>query len=211
MTIVADWIELLNNDPTDWLLGEDNPSVLQFRDMNIKDWGGGDLEDVAAGAEYLKSLPYVNLDRIGIFGGSYGGYMTYIAVVRKPDIWKAAVAWIGISDLHRLYASSMEHFKYYLRQMMGHPEADADLWRDRSAIHFMENLKAKLLIVHGVNDPRCPIEQARIARDRLLALGKIEGEDFEYVELGEEGHGSSDIEQKIRSYRLLADFMERQL
>ena len=94
---------------------------------------------------------------------------------------------------------------------MGHPEADADLWRDRSAIHFMENLKAKLLIVHGVNDPRCPIEQARIARDRLLALGKIEGEDFEYVELGEEGHGSSDIEQKIRSYRLLADFMERRL
>ena len=184
---------------------------VQFRDMNIKDWGGGDLEDVAAGAEYLKSLPYVNPDRIGIFGGSYGGYMTYIAVVRKPDIWKAAVAWIGISDLQRLYASSMEHFKYYLRQMMGHPEADADLWRDRSAIHFMENLKAKLLIVHGVNDPRCPIEQARIARDRLLALGKVEGEDFEYVELGEEGHGSSDIEQKIRSYRLLADFMERQL
>lgn len=184
---------------------------VKFRDMNLKDWGGGDLEDVAAGAAYLKSLPYVDADRIGVYGGSYGGYMTFIATVKKPDLWKAAVAWVGISDLHRMYESSMEHFKYFLRQMMGDPEADADLWRDRSAVHFMENLKAKLFIVHGVNDPRCPVEQARIARDRLLELGKVEGEDFEYVELGEEGHGSSDIGQKIRSYRLLADFMERRL
>jgi len=182
-----------------------------FRDMNIKDWGGGDLEDVAAGAAYLKSLPFVDAGRIGVFGGSYGGYMTFMASVKKPDLWKAAVARVGISDLHRLYDSSMEHFQYFLRRNMGDPKADADLWRDRSAIHFMENLKARLLIVHGVNDPRCPIEQARIVRDRLLALGKVEGEDWEYVELGGEGHGSSDIEQKIRSYRLLVDFMERRL
>jgi dipeptidyl aminopeptidase/acylaminoacyl peptidase len=182
-----------------------------FRDMNIKDWGGGDLEDVAAGAEYLRALPYVDPDRIGVFGGSYGGYMTFMAVVKRPELWKAGVAWVGISDLHRLYDSSMEHFKYYLRWLMGDPEEDAELWRDRSAIHFMENLTAKLFIVHGVHDPRCPIAQARIVRDRLLELGKVEGEDFEYVELGEEGHGSSDIEQKIRSYKLLADFMERRL
>ncbi|UCC64812.1 MAG: S9 family peptidase, partial [Anaerolineae bacterium] len=184
---------------------------VEFRDMNIKDWAGGDLEDVAAGAAYLKSLPYVDADRIGVFGGSYGGYMTFIATVKKPDLWKAAVAWVGISDLHRLYESSMPHFKYYLRQMMGDPQTDADLWRDRSAIHFMGNLEARLFIVHGINDPRCPIEQARVVRDRLLELGRVEGEDFEYVELGKEGHGSGDIEQKIRSYRLLADFMERRL
>lgn len=184
---------------------------VEFRDMNIKDWGGGDLEDVAAGAAYLKSLPYVDAGRIGVFGGSYGGYMTFIAVVKKPDLWKAGVAWIGITDLHRMYDASMEHFKYFLRRNMGDPEADADLWRDRSAIHFMENLKAKLLIIHGVNDPRCPIEQARIARDRLRALGKVEDEDFEYVEFSDEGHSTQDIEQRVRSYRLVADFMERRL
>jgi dipeptidyl aminopeptidase/acylaminoacyl peptidase len=184
---------------------------VEFRDMNLKDWGGGDLEDVAAGAAYLKSLPYVDPDRIGIFGGSYGGYMAFIATVKKPDLWKAGVAWIGITDLHRMYDASMEHFKYFLRQNMGDPEEDADLWRDRSAIHFMDNLKAKLFIIHGANDPRCPIEQARIARDRLLELGKVEGEDFEYVEFSDEGHSTADIEQKIRSYRLMADFMARRL
>jgi dipeptidyl aminopeptidase/acylaminoacyl peptidase len=184
---------------------------VQFRDLALKDWGGADLEDVAHAAQYLKSLPYVDPKRIGVFGGSYGGYMTFMAVTKKPDVWKAAVASVGITDLHKLYASSMEHFKYYLRQQMGDPEQNADLWRDRSAVNFVDQLRARLLIVHGANDPRCPIEQARIFRDKLLELDRTEGTDFEYVEYGDEGHGSSDIQQKIRTYQLVADYMRRNL
>jgi dipeptidyl aminopeptidase/acylaminoacyl peptidase len=136
---------------------------VEFRDMNRYDWGGGDLEDVAAGAEYLKSLHFVDPDRIGLFGGSYGGYMTLMQAVKKPNLWKAAVSWIGISDLHRLYEKSMEHFKYYLRWHMGDPEENRDLWRERSALTHAANLKAKLLLVHGVNDPRCPVSPTRSA------------------------------------------------
>ena len=123
-----------------------------WRDCNIKDWGGGDLEDVAAGAEYLKTLPYVDPERIGVFGGSYGGFMSFIAVVKKPDLFKVGVPWIGITDLHKLYEEDMEHFRYYFRQQMGDPEPDHALWRDRSAIEFADQLKAKLLILHGTND-----------------------------------------------------------
>ena len=183
----------------------------KFRDMALKDWGGADLEDVACAAEYLRRLPYVDPERIGIFGGSYGGYMTFMAVSKKPEHWKAAVAWVGITDLPKLYEKSMEHFKYYFRQQMGDPEKDADLWRERSAIHFANNVNARLLMVHGVNDPRCPVEQSRQFRDRLAALGRHEGVDFEYAEFADEGHGSSDIQQKIRTYHLLADFMQRNL
>ncbi len=182
-----------------------------FRDAALRDWGGADLEDVAAGARYLKGLDYVDPDRIVIFGGSYGGFMTLLAVTKKPELWRAGVAWVGITDLKRMYESSMEHFKYFLREQMGDPEANADLWADRSAINFAHNLKAKLLIVHGRNDPRCPVEQSRIFRDRLLELGYREGVDFEYVEFEDEGHGSNDIEQKIRTYRLLVDFLDRVL
>jgi dipeptidyl aminopeptidase/acylaminoacyl peptidase len=184
---------------------------VEFRDLNLRDWGGGDLEDVAAGAEYLKTLPLVDPERIGIFGGSYGGYMTFMQAVKKPNLWKAAVAWIGITDLNRMYKSSMEHFKYFLRWQMGNPQENATLWKERSAINYAGNLQAKLLIVHGANDPRCPVEQARIFRDKLLELGYKEGEDFEYREFADEGHGSTDIAQKIRAYKLLADFMERRL
>lgn len=187
-----------------------------WRDANIHDWGGGDLEDVAAGAAYLKTLPFVDAERIGIFGGSFGGFMSYLAVVKKPELFKVGIPWIGITDLHLLYEEDMEHFRYYFRQQMGDPEENRALWRDRSAVEFADRLRAKLLMVHGVNDPRCPISQARVFRDRLVELGyregRGEGDDFEYHEFGDEGHGpSGDIEGTIRTYRLLADFLERRL
>lgn len=182
-----------------------------FRDAALKDWGGADLEDVAAGADYLKGLPYVDPERLVVFGGSYGGYMTFMAVTKKPDLWRAGVAWVGITDLKSMYGQSMEHFKYFLREQMGDPEEHADLWADRSAINFAENLRAKLLVVHGANDPRCPVEQSRIFVDRLEALGRQEGRDFEYVEFTDEGHGSNDIAQKIRTFTTLADYLERVL
>src|SRR5690606_32240327 len=120
-----------------------------FRDAALKDWGGGDLEDVVAAAKYLRRLPEVDPERIGVWGGSYGGYMTFMAMTKKPNEWKVGAAWVGITDLHIMYDSSMEHFKYFLREQMGDPEAHADLWRDRSAINFFHQMTGKLLIVHG--------------------------------------------------------------
>lgn len=182
-----------------------------FQDLNRSDWGGGDLGDVVAGARYLSSLPYVDPARLGIWGGSFGGYMTYLATVKEPGLWHAACAWVGITDLELLDRESREHYRYYLREQMGDPEKNRDLYRDRSAIHFADRLTAKLLMVHGVNDPRCPVDQARRFRDRLLELGKREGKEFEYVELGEEGHGSADIEQNLRAARTVTSFFERTL
>lgn len=187
-----------------------------WRDLNLQDWGGGDLEDVVAGAQYLRTLPFVDPERIGVFGGSYGGYMSFMAVSKKPEVFKVGAPWVGITDLHALYEESMEHFKYYLRQQMGDPQQNHALWRDRSAISHAHQLQAKLLILHGANDPRCPISQARLYRQRLLELGKTEGSaphhDFEYHEFADEGHGASgDIAGKIRTYSLLADFLARRL
>jgi dipeptidyl aminopeptidase/acylaminoacyl peptidase len=183
----------------------------EFQDLNRYDWGGGDLKDVVAGAQFAARLPTVDPKRLGIWGESYGGFMTYLATVKEPDLWRAACAWVGITDLEQLYQESREHYRYMLRHNMGDPIKNRKLWRDRSAIHFAQRLKATLLIVHGANDPRCPIDQAQRYRDRLLQLGRHEGEDFEYVELGAEGHGSSDIEQKLRTARIVTEFFERTL
>ncbi len=184
---------------------------VEFRDMARHDWGGADLQDIVAGRNYLASLPFVDPDRIAVFGGSYGGFMTFIAMTKAPENWKAGVAWVGVSDLPAMYEESMPHFKSFLEEQMGNPQENAALWRDRSAVNFADRMQGKLLIVHGINDPRCPISQARIFRDRLLELGKVEGRDFEYVELGEEGHGSTDQAQRLRSFKLVADFFARNL
>lgn len=177
----------------------------------MRDWGGKDLKDVVAGANYLKALPEVDPDRIGIWGGSYGGFMTYIALTKEPDYWKAGVAWVGISDLLSMYNLSMPHFKIFLKEQMGDPEENLELWKDRSAVNFAQNLKTKLLILHGVNDPRCPVQQARIFRDKLLELGFKEGEDFIYLERAE-GHGGwSDVEARIQTIEIVVNFFDRNL
>jgi len=184
----------------------------EFEDMNLMDWGGGDLEDVAAGANYLKALPYVDKDRIGVFGGSYGGYMTFLQVTKKPELWNAACAWIGISHLKTMYKRSKPHFKYFLRMNMGDPEKNSELWEDRSSLNFAENVRCPLLMVHGVHDPRCPVEESRQFRDKLIELGKKEREDFEYVEFGEEGHGAyTDMSMRTRSFKAILDFFNRKL
>ena len=179
----------------------------KFFDASYKDWGGGDLQDVVAGAEYLIREGKVDPERIACFGGSYGGYMTYMAVTKTPDVWKAGVAWVGLTDLLAAHEESPAGLKQVYELMMGDPVENEALWRDRSPIHFGENLKAKLLIIHGVNDPRCPISQARTFRDRLLEHGFVEGDDFDYVELDKIGHGSSDIEQALHTFRTITDFL----
>jgi len=179
-----------------------------FTDLNSMDWGGGDLRDVIAGVEYLIREGKADPERIAAYGGSYGGYMTYIALVKAPDLWKAGVAWIGVTDLPAMYEESTPDFQYILRMMMGDPAENEELWRDRSAIHFAGNLKAKLLMIHGVHDARCPVSQARAFRDRLLELGYEEGTDFEYVELGRVGHGSSDIGERLETYETIVRYLE---
>ena len=137
--------------------------------------------------------------------------MTMMALTKKPHLWKAGVAWVSVTHLREMYKESMEHFKYFLREQMGDPEENAELWDDRSGANFLDKITAHFLMVHGVNDPRCPISQARIVRDRMLELGKSIPDDFEYVELEDEGHGSSDIARKILTYKLLLDYLQRKL
>jgi dipeptidyl aminopeptidase/acylaminoacyl peptidase len=183
----------------------------EFKNRINGDWGGKEQVDVAEAGRWLKRKDWVDEDRVAVFGGSYGGYSTYMQLVQRPDFWTAGAAWVGMTDLKRLYEDSMPHFKSYLEQLVGDPEDDAELYRDRSAITHVDELSDPLLMVHGVNDPRCPISQARLFRDALEDRGLEEGVDFEYEELGEEGHGSTDIDDKIRTFRLMADFFDRRL
>ncbi len=185
----------------------------EFKNAINGDWGGAEQGDVAEGTRWLAERDWIDEDRVAVVGGSYGGYSTYCQMVQYPDLYAAGVGVVGITDLKTLYEESMPHFKTTLERYLGSPEENPDLYRERSPIEHVDNLAAPLSIVHGVNDPRCPISQARLFRDALEEAGYEAGEngDYEYNELSEEGHGSSDIGQRIRSYRILADFLERRV
>jgi len=183
----------------------------EFKRMIHMDWGGKEQDDVAEGCRWLKEKDWIDEDRIAVFGGSYGGYSAYMQMVKYPELWTTGIAWIGITDLHKLYEEDMPHFQSILEEHMGDPEENHELWRDRSPIEHVEKMERPILMIHGVNDPRCPIEQARIFSDALEDMGWEEGEDFELEELGEEGHGSTDISQKIRAFKILEDYLDRRL
>ncbi len=179
------------------------------------DWGGAEQGDIAIGAEHvLAEYDWIDDDRVVVFGGSYGGYSAYWQLVQYPDLYDAGIAWIGVTDLEDMFENTMPHFRTeLLEKYLGTPAANPDLYAERSPVTHVENLDAPVFIVHGVNDRRVPVSQARIFRDALVDAGYEEGPDgaFEYRELGEEGHASSDQDQKLRMFRLLADFLERRV
>jgi dipeptidyl aminopeptidase/acylaminoacyl peptidase len=182
-----------------------------FRDLNRMDLGGGDLRDLAEAARYLASLPQVDRARLGVTGISYGGFMTYMALTKQPEIWAAGCAEAGITDWLKGYEGQLPGFQHYLRSIMGDPVTDAALWADRSPVNFAGQMRAPLLMIHGTHDPRCPIIHAHVFRDALLRAGRHEGEDFEYLEFSDEGHSSFDVDQRMRSIAPMAEFFERRL
>ncbi len=181
----------------------------------IDDWGGAEQGDVAAGTEYaLETNDWLDPNRVVVFGGSYGGYSAYWQVVQYPTLYEAGIAWIGLTDLEDMYENTMPHFRTELMEKyLGTPEENPELYQERSPVNHVENVSCPLLLVHGVNDRRVPVSQARIFRDALRESGYEEGKDagFEYHELGKEGHASSDIDQKKRFFRLLEDFLDRRV
>ncbi|MBY9000154.1 MAG: S9 family peptidase [Candidatus Heimdallarchaeota archaeon] len=189
----------------------------EFMELNLKDWGGGDGKDVVWAKRYLEKLDYVDPDKIGVFGGSYGGFMTFIQLTKYADEgWNAGSAWIGISDLKTMFDKSKPHFQFVLLQHLGTYEENKEVYQNGSAMHFIENIKVPIQMIHGVNDPRCPVEESRQFRDKLIEMGwkeESEGDKtYEYIEFADEGHGAySDIGMRIRTFKLFVDFFKRRL
>lgn len=184
----------------------------EFVELLIDDWGGDEQADIAAATEYVCEFDWIDEDRVAVYGGSYGGYSANMQMLQYPELYAAGVSKVGLSDLRDMYENSMPHFKTELMEKyLGTPDENPTLYEERSPVTHAENLDVPLMIVHGVNDSRVPISQARLFREALEDAGYEPDEDFEYVELGAEGHGSTDIDQKVRTLTLLDEFLERQM
>lgn len=189
---------------------------IEFRDSCINDWAGKDLVDIEYGVKYLQNLPFVDKNRIGILGASYGGYMTYMAMTKIPNYFKAGSAVAGISDLLLNYEETKKTFpalSKYFEEQMGVPdnEETVKLWKDRSAINFLQQMTGKLQIIHTTNDPRCTLSQAEVVKEKLIKMGKKEGEDFDYQIFGNAGHGSSEIAFRLQFFQKQLEFFNKNL
>lgn len=181
----------------------------EFKERIHHDWGGGEAKDIAAAGRWLAEKDWIDDDRLIVYGGSYGGYSTYWQLVRYPTLWSTGIAWVGITDLLQLYEDSMPHFKSTLEEQLGDPDEHEEFYRERSPITYVEDIEAPILMVHGENDPRCPLNQAQRFRDALIERrGWVEGGDFVYRILTEEGHGTTDLDQKVRAFQIIEEYLE---
>jgi dipeptidyl aminopeptidase/acylaminoacyl peptidase len=180
---------------------------MDFQRANYQDLGGGDLQDEVYAAKFLEATGYVDLKKIGITGGSYGGFMTLMAIGKTPDIWAAAVELYGIIDWMTMLQHSDPSLQQYERSLLGDPEKDKKVYEATSPISYLDNAKAPLLVLQGDNDPRVPKEEAEQVVELLKKYGKTV--DAHYYP--NEGHGFAKRENQIDSIRRTVDWFDKYL
>jgi dipeptidyl aminopeptidase/acylaminoacyl peptidase len=141
--------------------------------------GGKDLQDVVDGAKYLVDAQKVNPKRLGVYGGSYGGFITLMAMFTTPDAFAAGAALRPVTD--------WAHYNHgYTSNILNEPQADLDAYRKSSPIYFAEGLKGALLIAHGMVDVNVFFQDSIRLAQRLIELRK---ENWEIAPYPVEDHG----------------------
>ena len=167
--------------------------------------GPTELEDVAAVHDALAAEGLLDPARCLITGGSWGGFLTLLALGTQPERWAAGIAEVPVADYLAAYEDEMEGLRAYDRALFGgSPEEVRDRYVRSSPITYVETVRAPVLVVAGANDPRCPIRQIENYLGRLDELGKPH-EVYRF----DAGHGSLVIEETIRQVETALGFAVR--
>ena len=137
-------------------------------------------------------------------GGSYGGYLSMMAVTKFPDLWAAGVPIVPFVNWFTEFENEDPQLQEYDRKFMGDPVKNKDLWQDRSPIFFIDRIKAPLLLLAGGNDPRCPKSEAQQVADEVKKRGGVA--QLKIYE--NEGHGFARVENQIDAYKRVSDFLK---
>lgn len=180
---------------------------MDFQRANYQDLGGGDLQDEVYAAKFLESTGYVDSKKIGITGGSYGGFMTLMAIGKTPDVWAAGVELFGIIDWMTMLQHSDPELQQYEQSLLGDPVKDKKVYEAASPIAYIHNVKAPLLVLQGDNDPRVPKEEA----EQVVELLKKDGKTVEEHYYPNEGHGFAKRENQIDATRRTIEWLDKYL
>ncbi len=181
-----------------------------FFHMDDRQHGEADLQDIVYGRRYLESLDWVDPDRIGIIGGSYGGYMVAAALAFEPEEFDVGINIFGVTNWVRTLESIppwWESFKEALYDEMGDPATDAERHRAISPLFHADNIVKPLLVVQGANDPRV----LQVESDELVAAVQANEVPVEYLLFPDEGHGFRRKENRITASEAYLQFLNQYL
>jgi len=168
------------------------------------------LWDCVDAAEYLKTLDWVDSERVGIIGGSYGGYMTLAALAYEPEAFDIGVDIFGVANWVRTLESIppwWESFREALYQEMGNPETQGEMLHEISPVFHADRIVKPLIILQGANDPR--VLQAE--SDDMVAAIRENGGIVEYVVFEDEGHGFRKSVNRAKGFHDVVDFLDTHL
>jgi dipeptidyl aminopeptidase/acylaminoacyl peptidase len=180
---------------------------IEFQKANVKDLGGGDLQDEVYAAKFLETTGYVDPKKIGISGGSYGGFMTLMAIGKTPDVWAAGVELFGIINWLTMIQHEDPFLRQYEKSLLGDPDTDRAIYEADSPLAYIKNTKAPLLVLQGENDIRVPKEEA----EQIVKILKDSGKPVEAHYYPNEGHGFAKRENQIDAIQRELDFFDRYL
>jgi dipeptidyl aminopeptidase/acylaminoacyl peptidase len=172
-----------------------------WRTAIYRHMGGKDLDDIVDGATYLVDAHGVAKDRIGVYGGSYGGFITLMALFTSPDTFAAGAALRPVTD--------WAHYNHpYTANILNEPQQDLEAYRRSSPIHFAEGLKGALLICHGMMDINVHFQDSVRLAQRLIELRK---ENWELAAYPVEEHGFVEETAWADEYKRILKLFETHL
>ena len=172
--------------------------------------GEDDLQDCIEGKKFLESTGVVDPDKIGIIGGSYGGYMVLAALAFEPTAFNVGVDIFGVANWVRTLKSIPPWWtaqKDALYGEMGNPATDEEYLRRISPLFHASNIVRPLLVTQGANDPRV----LKIESDEMVAAVQQNGVPVEYVVFDDEGHGFRKKENELKAWKSILDFLDKHL
>jgi dipeptidyl aminopeptidase/acylaminoacyl peptidase len=177
-----------------------------FWEASFKQWGNTMQNDVTDGVLWLIGQGIADPRRVAIYGGSYGGYCTLAGITFTPDLYAAAVDYVGVSNLFTFMTTIPPYWKPFLAmmyEMVGNPEQDKAMLTAFSPVFHVDRIRTPLFIAQGANDPR--VNQAE--SDQMVAALKKRGVAVEYMVKADEGHGFQNEENRLEFYEAMETFL----
>lgn len=181
-----------------------------FWEASFKQWGRAMQDDITDGVKWLIEQGIADPKRIGIYGGSYGGYAVLAGLAFTPELYACGVDYVGVSNIFTLFETMPPYWELGRKMMyeqVGDPEKDKDLLVAASPVFHADRIRAPLFVAQGANDPRVKKAES----DQIVEAMRKRGVDVEYMVKDNEGHGFLNEENRFDFYRAMERFLSKHL
>jgi len=178
-----------------------------FWELSFKQWGRTMQDDISDGVKWLVDQGIADPKRVGIYGGSYGGYATLAGLTLTPELYAAGVDYVGVSNMFTFMNTIPPYWKPMLDmfyEMVGNPKSDSLMLAEVSPVFLVDKIQAPLFVAQGKNDPRVNVDES----DQIVKALKDRGIAVEYMVKDNEGHGFHNEENRFDFYRSMLAFLD---